>query len=69
VPAEQQQELRHQQDYHERLGAAALRALQTLSEKNRQVLALYYLSGYSLKELGAVCCETRLAAPPEMMNL
>src|SRR6266571_746310 len=54
VPAEQQQELRHQQDYHERLGAAALQALQTLSEKNRQVLTLYYLSGYSLKELGAV---------------
>jgi RNA polymerase sigma factor (sigma-70 family) len=54
VPAEQQQELRHQQDYHERLGAAALQALQTLSEKNRQVLTLYYLSGYSLKELGAL---------------
>jgi RNA polymerase sigma factor (sigma-70 family) len=54
VSVEQQQELRHQQDYHERLGAAALQALQTLSEKNRQVLTLYYLSGYSLKELGAV---------------
>jgi RNA polymerase sigma factor (sigma-70 family) len=54
VPAEQQQELRHQQDYDERLGAAALQALQTLSEKNRQVLTLYYLSGYSLKELGAL---------------
>ena len=54
VPAEQQQELRHQQDYQERLGAAALQALATLSEKNRQVITLYYLSGYSLKELGAV---------------
>src|SRR2546428_63565 len=54
VPAEQQQELRHQQDDHERLGAAALQALQTLSEKNRQVLTLYSLSGYSLKELGAL---------------
>jgi RNA polymerase sigma factor (sigma-70 family) len=54
VPVEQQQELRHQQDYHERLGAAALQALQTLSEKNRQVITLYYLSGYSLKELGAL---------------
>lgn len=54
VPAEQQQELRHQQDYQERLGAAALQALATLSEKNRQVITLYYLSGYSLKELGAL---------------
>jgi RNA polymerase sigma factor (sigma-70 family) len=54
VPAEQQQELRHQQDYHERLGVAALQALATLSEKNRQVITLYYLSGYSLKELGAL---------------
>jgi len=54
VPVEQQQELQHQQDYHERLGVAALQALQTLSEKNRQVLTLYYLSGYSLKELGAL---------------
>jgi len=54
VPVEQQQELQHQQDYHERLGVAALQALQTLSEKNRQVLTLYYLSGYSLKELGTL---------------
>ena len=54
VPAEQQQELRHQQDYQERLGTAALQALATLSEKNRQVITLYYLSGYSLKELGAL---------------
>jgi hypothetical protein len=38
VPVEQQQELRHQQDYHERLGAAALRkepsgAYPSLSER------------------------------------
>jgi RNA polymerase sigma factor (sigma-70 family) len=53
LPMEQQQELRQQQDYQDRLGVAALQALGALSEKNRQAITLYYLGGHSLKEVGA----------------
>jgi RNA polymerase sigma factor (sigma-70 family) len=53
MSVEQQQELHQQQDEHERLGVAALRALERLSDAHRQALTLHYLSGYSLKEVGA----------------
>jgi len=53
LSAEQQQELRQQQDEHDQLGVAALQALKRLSDTHRQALTLHYLSGYSLKEVGA----------------
>jgi len=53
MSVEQQQELHQQQDEHDRLGVAALRALERLSDSHRQALTLHYLSGYSLKEVGA----------------
>ena len=52
LPVDEQQALGQQQEYQERLGVAALQALGTLSEKNRQAITLYYLSGYSVKEVG-----------------
>ena len=53
LSVEQQQELHQQQDEHDRLGVAALRSLERLSDTHRQALTLHYLSGYSLKEVGA----------------
>ena len=53
MSVEQQQELYQQQDEHDRLGVAALRSLERLSDSHRQALSLHYLSGYSLKEVGA----------------
>ena len=53
MSVEQQQELHQQQDEHDRLGVAALRSLERLSDSHRQALTLHYLSGYSLKEVGA----------------
>jgi RNA polymerase sigma factor (sigma-70 family) len=53
LSVEQQQEMHQQQDEHDRLGVAALRALARLSDAHRQALTLHYLSGYSLKEVGA----------------
>ena len=53
MSVEQQQELHQQQDEHDRLGVAALRSLERLSDSHRQALSLHYLSGYSLKEVGA----------------
>src|SRR6266545_189510 len=53
LSVEQQQEMYQQQDEHDRLGVAALRALERLSDTQRQALTLHYLSGYSLKEVGA----------------
>src|SRR5262245_34041743 len=50
---EQQAELWHQRDYDERLATAALQALATLPEPNRQAIALHHLGGVSLKEVGA----------------
>jgi RNA polymerase sigma factor (sigma-70 family) len=52
LSVEQQQELHQQQDEHDRLGVAALQALERLSDTHRQALTLHYLSGYSLKEVG-----------------
>ena len=53
LPADQQWELRQQRDAHDRLAMAALQALETLPEKNRQALTLYYLGGHSVQEVGA----------------
>jgi len=53
MSVEQQQELHQRQDEHDQLGVAALRSLERLSDKHRQALTLHYLSGYSLKEVGA----------------
>jgi RNA polymerase sigma factor (sigma-70 family) len=53
MSVEQQQELHQQQDEYDRLGVAALRSLERLSDTHRQALTLHYLSGYSLKEVGA----------------
>lgn len=53
LPVEEQCEWYLQQDYRDRLGMAALHALGSLSEKNRQAITLHYLAGYSLKEVGA----------------
>jgi adenylate cyclase len=52
LPVDEQCEFYVQQDYHDRLGMAALHALGSLSEKNRQAITLHYLAGYSLKEVG-----------------
>jgi RNA polymerase sigma-70 factor (ECF subfamily) len=53
LSVEQQQELHQQQDEHDQRGIAALQALARLPDAHRQALTLHYLSGYSLKEVGA----------------
>ena len=52
LPADQQWELHQQRDTRDRLAVAALQALETLSEKSRQVITLYYLGGHSVQEVG-----------------
>ncbi len=47
LPVDQQHDLQDQQREREHLEAAALTALNQLSEDNRQALTLYYLGGYT----------------------
>jgi len=53
LPVDQQHDLQDQQREREHLEAAALTALNQLSEDNRQALTLYYLGGYTTEEVAA----------------
>lgn len=52
-PAEQAADAQEQEARQERLEAAALQALDQLSDRNRQVIALHYLGGQSTGEIAS----------------